>query len=70
MTHAPHVDHVGAKVARGGPLCVSETPGVHHMRDLARSQLSESLSALCQAWLLPPVGLGTIQGAPALGNFS
>ena len=49
VTHAPHVDHVGAKVTRGGPLCVSETPGIHHMRELARSQLSESLSALCSS---------------------
>ena len=35
VTHASHVDHVGAKVAGGGTLCVSETPGIHHMCDLA-----------------------------------
>ena len=70
VTHAPHVDHVRAKMAGGRTLCVSETPGIYHMSDFAGGQLLESLPAFCDAGLFPPVGLGTVEASPVAWDFT
>ena len=62
--HASHVDHVGAKVAGGRSLRVSETPSIYHVRQLAGCEFSENLPAFGDARFLPPVGLGAIEASP------